>query len=239
MTRATPAPPNALVSSMGTPENSPESLDELFRLALLLDEDATVGGMAVTEEVAERLFAAAGVLTLVHNKYVFEDFRKEMKKLMKKLRLNGGTCQRYDVVTNMNDFKITRVSDDLETHSRHNVTVMIKLIGQDRPDAHYALEVKYGLPGIPDFFAIAHVSSCTVQVGCTVLGSKDKKAMVFLMPVELAEDEHVYVQVTWTLSLDAYERFLKVTGTWLCNYKPASSEKAEKKALKLMHGPKT
>jgi hypothetical protein len=226
---------------MGTPKDNPDCFDGLVRMAAALDADSTVGGLSpvMTEEMAERLFAEAGVLPLVENKYVFEDFRKDMKKLLKKLRLSAGTCQRYDVGTNMNDFKIRRVSDDLETHCRHNVTVTIKLIGQDLPDAHYALEVEYGIPGIPNFFAIAHVSCCTVQVGCTVHGSKDMKGMIFLMPVELAEEEHVNVQVTWTLSPDAYERFLKVTGMWLCNYKSNTSVKAEEKALKMMHGPKT
>ena len=60
-----------------------------------------------------------------------------------------------------------------------------------------------------------------------------------MMPVELAEGEHFNVQVRWTLSRDAYQRFLKVTGTWLCNYKPAASARKEKRALKLMHGRKT
>ena len=222
---------------MGTPEKHPDCFDGLFRMAAVLDADSTVGGLSpiITEEMAERLFAEAGVLPLVENKYVFADFREEMKKL----KLRGGTCKRYDIVTNMNDFKITRVSDDVETHCRHNVTATIQLLGLDRPDAHYVLEVKYGLPSIPDFFATAHVSCCTVEVGCTVHGSKDLKGMILLMPVELAEGEHVNVQITWTLSPDAYERFLKVTGTWLCNYKSNTSEKAEKKALKLMHGAKT
>ena len=63
--------------------------------------------------------------------------------------------------------------------------------------------------------------------------------LIFTMPVELADGVRFNVVIRWTLSLDAYRRFLKVTGKWLANYKPAASATKEKMALKLMHGRKT
>ena len=215
---------------MGTPEQFPASLDDLFKTAVALDNSPHV-----TEEMAQHFFAKAGVLPLIENKYVFADFRKQLKKL----QASGGIRKQYDIGKNVEEFTITRVSDNVEIHCLHNVNVTIQLIGQDRPDAQYVLGVEYGVTGIPDFLAIAHASCCTVQVGCSVRESKHLKGLIFIMPVELAEEEQVHVQVRWTLSLDAYQRFLKVTGKWLCNYKPAASARKEKRALKLMHGRKT
>ena len=225
--------------AMGTPEHSPERLDNLLQTALVLDntKDRSDDGLSpdITEEMAQQWLAEMGLLPLAENKYVFADFQKQLKKL----KATGGIRRQYDIGKNVEDFTMTRVSDDVKTHCRQNVDATIQLIGQDREDAHYALEVKYGIAGLPDFLGIARASCCTVQVGCTVRECKNLQGFIFIMPVELAEGEHVNVQVRWTLSRDAYRRFLKVTGTWLCNYKPAASEKAEKKALKLMHGPKT
>ena len=189
----------------------------------------------LTEEMAEEWLAKMGLLSLVENGDEFAECQKQLKKM----KGRGRVCKQYDIGDNIEVFTMTRVLDNVETHRRHNVDATIMLFGADGADARYVLQVKYGIPGIPDFLAITHASCCTVVVGCSVHECKDLKGLVFTMPIELADGVQFIVEISWTLSQDAYRRFLKVTGTWLANYKPAASAMKEKKALKLMHGPKT
>ena len=113
-------------------------------------------------------------------------------------------------------------------YRRRDVDATIMLFGLDRPDARYALQVKYGLPGIPDVIVIAPASCCTV-LNCSIDGCKDSRGLNFTMPVELADGVQFTVEIRWILSQDNYRRFLKLTGTWLANHKPTASASKEKK----------
>ena len=165
--------------------------------------------LELTEEMAEQWLAKMGLLSLVENGDEFAECQKQLKKM----KGRGRVCKQYDIGNNIDVFTMTRVLDNVETHRRHNVDATIMLFGPDRPDARYVLQVKYGIPGIPDFLAITHASCCTVVAGCSVPECKNLKGMIFTMQVELADGVQFNVEISWTLSQDAYRRFLKVTGT--------------------------
>ena len=108
--------------------------------------------LELTEEMAEQWLAKMGLLSLVENGDEFAECQKQLKKM----KGRGRVCKQYDIGNNIDVFTMTRVLDNVETHRRHNVDATIMLFGPDRPDARYVLQVKYAIPGIPDFLAITH-----------------------------------------------------------------------------------
>jgi hypothetical protein len=228
----------------GTPQaiEPADQLPSLLQRSLVLDEkkdppDVETDNLRpdITEEMAERILAEMGLLYLVQNKEVFAKYKKQLNTL----RARGGIRKQYDIGKNQQLFMMTRVRDDVETHRSNKVDSTIMLFGGDRPDARYVLLVKYNIPGIPDMVGVADASSCFVQVGCKVRASDNLKGLRLTMPLKLDGGVEYSVELSWTLPLDAYARFLKVTGMWMVNFKPHSSATKENKAIKLLQGAKS
>ena len=187
----------------------------------------------LTEEMAEQCLAKMGLLSVVENGDEFEEFQKQLKKL----KGSGSGYKKYDIGKRENMFSMTRLPDNEQTHFWSDVDATITLFGKGGSNAQYGLEVKHNIPGIPAVSLIAPAWWCTVKNG-EIEGSQNK-AIIFTMPVKLADGVKFNVEVRWTLSPDDFVRFMKLNGTWLANHKSGASVRQQKKALEMMRGPKT
>ena len=186
----------------------------------------------LTEEMAQQWLEKMGLLSVVENEDEFEEFQKQLRKL----KGSGTGYKKYDVGKRENMFSMTRLPDNEQTHFWSDVDATITLFGKGG-NAQFGLEVKHNIPGIPAVSLIAPASWCTVKNG-EIEGSQNK-AIIFTMPVKLADGVKFNVEVRWRLSPDEFVRFMKVNGTWLANHKSGASVRQQKKALEMMRGPKT
>ena len=187
----------------------------------------------LTDEMAYQWLEKMGLLSVVENEHEFEEFQKQLMKL----KGGNGGYKKYDIGKKENMFSMTRLPDNVRTHFWRDVEARITLFGKGGSNAQYGLEVEHNIPGIPAVSLIAPASWCTVKNG-EIEGSQNK-AIIFTMPVKLADGVKFNVEVRWTLSPDDFVRFMKLNGTWLANHKSGASVRQQKKALEMMRGPKT
>ena len=187
----------------------------------------------LTEETAEQWLEKMGLLSVVENGDEFKEFQQELMKL----KGGNGGYKKYDIGKKENMFSMTRLPDNEQTHFWSDADATITLFGNGGSNAQYGLEVKHNIPGIPAVSLLAPAWWCTVKNG-EIEGSQNK-AIIFIMPVKLADGVKFNVEVRWRLSPDEFVRFMKVNGTWLANHKSGASVKQQKKALEMMRGPKT